>query len=97
MKFADLIRGMPEEFLNEYLFKFGDNNIIDKIDYNFNIKKETPIIILNPYQLLCNDNLKNSPKNENKDEENNKYENINHDIINSFLKKGQIGYLNVIE
>ena len=97
MKFADLIRGMPEEFLNEYLFKFGDNNIIDKIDYNFNIKKETPIIILNPYQLLCNDNLKNLPKNENKDEENNKYENINHDIINSFLKKGQIGYLNVIE
>ena len=92
MKFADLIRGMPEEFLNEYFFKFGDNNIIDKIDYDFNIKKEVPIIILNPYQILYNDN-----KNYIRKDENDEYESINDKIINSFLKKGQIGYLEVIE
>ena len=92
MNFSDLIRGMHGEYITEYLFKFGDNNIIDKIDYDFNIKKEVPIIILNPYQILYNDN-----KNYIRKDENDEYESINDKIINSFLKKGQIGYLEVIE
>lgn len=92
MNFSDLIRGMHGEYITEYLFKFGDNNIIDKIELEFNIKKEVPIIILNPYQILYNDN-----KNYIRKDENDEYESINDKIINSFLKKGQIGYLEVIE
>ena len=87
--YEQLINGIPEEFLNEYLFKFQKNHYI-KDAFNFNILKNSPVIIIYSNNLIKND-INNSSK------ENYYGENLeNPELINSFLEKGKIGFMSSI-
>ena len=83
--YEQLINGIPEEFLNEYFFKFQKNHYI-KDAFNFNITKNSPVIV-----IYSNNLIKNDINNLNK--ENYYGENLNPELINSFFEKGKIGFM----
>lgn len=95
LNYEQLIKGIHNDFSNEYFFIFSDDYFIQKNDVDLNMIYGTPIIIINPYQVLSNNNeyFSINDTNENDEKEINK----NYNIINSFLDRGQIGYLELVE
>ena len=95
--YEQLINGIPEKFLNEYLYSIDKEDYIKKEDFSKIEPKHYPIIIINPFQILINGIYdKYSIKKLNKKDK--KQGSINKDIvikmINSCAEKGQIGYWN---
>ncbi len=84
--YEQLINGIPQEFLNEYLFKFNDDHYI-KNDFKFNILYKSPIVILN-HSVKNGINKFKNVKND--------QDIMNQELINSFFVKGQIGFLSNI-
>ena len=91
LNYEQLINGIPEDFLNEYLYRFSKENYITRKDSQFMIQYKSPILIFNPYQILKEDiNINNlNEKHINKNDE--------IKIINSYFEKGQIGFLSNID
>ena len=96
LTYEELIHGIPEDFLNEYLFRINaDNNIINE-DFPKIIPNSSPIIVINPLQKLYNDII-NSNDGKNIQKISDKDININDvevTLINSISEAGQIGFLN---
>lgn len=92
--YEQLINGIPEEFLNEYLYRFNKENYITKEAFSRIVPKESPILIVTPLQILKDDINNIYKKKDLNNKENN--DSFNNDmaikIINSFSEKGQIGF-----
>ena len=57
MKFEELINGVPSEYLNEYVYKISDKNYLNKDDIEYIKCNNSPIIFLNSFiKLGQNDN-----------------------------------------
>lgn len=103
MTYEQLINGIPEEFLNEYLFKFSDDYYINNNDLSYIEPNKSPIIIINPFQILENDIKNKDEKYYSNPEINDENDNMDYideiqcEIINSFAEKGQIGFWNNTE
>ena len=95
--YDQLINGIPEDFLNEYLYRFNNHNYIKKEDLYKITPNESPIIIINPFQLLKSGNNNKFLEEEINKKENNIINDIDIKIINSFAEKGQIGFLNKLD
>ena len=92
--YDEIIYGIPEDFLNEYLFRFNKDNYITKEDFNKIIPNGSPIIIINPFQVLKS-GINNKFLEEEIDiKDINLIKDIDIKIINSFAEKGQMGFLN---
>jgi len=91
--YEQLINGIPEDFLNEYLYRFNNENYIKKEDFSRIVANESPIIIINPFEIL-KDGINNNYEKKDLKKENNKSSNndMTIKIINSFSEKGQIGF-----
>ena len=91
--YEQLINGIPEDFLNEYLYRFNNENNIKKEDFSRIVANESPIIIINPFEIL-KDGINNTYEKKDLKKENNKPSNndMTIKIINSFSEKGQIGF-----
>ena len=93
MIFEQLFHGIPEEFLNEYLYRFNKENYMK--EKNISYIEKSPIIIINPFQILNDNNSNNNCFGKQFNcEYNNAYKIKDMNIINSFIEKGQIGFLN---
>ena len=95
LNYEQLIKGIHNDFSEEYFFVFSDDYFIQKNNFDLNLIYGAPVIIINPFQVLSNNNefFSINDTNENDDKEANK----NYNIINSFLDRGQIGYLELFE
>ena len=94
LTYEELIHGIPEDFLNEYLFRINTENNIENEGFAKKIPNNSPIIIINPLQKLYNDIIydeKNIPINSETTIDMN---DIEVRLINSISETGQIGFLN---
>jgi hypothetical protein len=94
LTYEELIHGIPEDFLNEYLFRISTENNIENEGFAKMIPNNSPIIIINPLQKLYNDIIydeKNIPINSETTIDMN---DIEVRLINSISETGQIGFLN---
>ena len=94
LTYEELIHGIPEDFLNEYLFRINTENNIENEGFVKKIPNNSPIIIINPLQKLYNDIIydeKNIPINSETTIDMN---DIEVRLINSISETGQIGFLN---
>ena len=92
--YEQLINGIPEEFLNEYLYRFNEGNYIKKEDFSKIKQNESPIVIINPFQILKNGIYNKYSLFENEKQcKNELLKDIDITIINSFSEKGQLGFL----
>ena len=100
LTYEELIHGIPEDFLNEYLFRISAENNFGNEGFPKMIPNNSPIIIINPLQKLYNDIIYN-----NNDEKNIQIDSgetgetidmndIEVRLINSISETGQIGFLN---
>ena len=92
--YEQLINGIPEEFLNEYLYRFKQENYLKKEHFSTIKQNESPIIIINPFQILKNGIYNNYSLIENDNiDKNEVIKDKEIKIINSFSEKGQLGFL----
>ena len=97
LTYEELIHGIPEEFLNEYLFRINAENTIGNEGFPKFMPNNSPIIIINPLQKLYNDIIfdYNCEKNiSNISERTSDINDIEVRLINSISETGQIGFLN---
>lgn len=96
LTYEELIHGIPEEFLNEYLFRINAENTIGNEGFPKFMPYNSPIIIINPLQKLYNDIIYdyNCEKNiSNMSGTTSDINDIEVRLINSISETGQIGFL----
>ena len=96
LTYEELIHGIPEDFLNEYLFRINSNinNLEERIPKA--LPNNSPLIIINPLQKLYNEVIYNNDE-KNTTNSSDKIIDINDlevRLINSISETGQIGFLN---
>jgi hypothetical protein len=97
LTYEELIHGIPEDFLNEYLFRISSENNIGNERLSKMIPNNSPIIIINPLQKLYNDIIYNNNDEKNIPIDSDKTIDTNEieiRLINSISETGQIGFLN---
>ena len=100
LTYEELIHGIPEDFLNEYLFRISTENNIRNEGFSKMIPNNSPIIIINPLQKLYNDIIYNNNDEKNilinsgETGEDIDMNDIEVRLINSISETGQIGFLN---
>ena len=100
LTYEELLHGIPEDFLNEYLFRISSENNIGNERLSKMIPNNSPIIIINPLQKLYNEIIynnndeKNIPIDSGETGETFDMNDIEVRLINSISETGQIGFVN---